>query len=76
MTYEIIGLVFYLIFLGTGVITYAFSRGLWYPPNPEIRQSAEAFRKKNASWLRIGAIAIIAIMSLNIYLSLKELIGF
>ena len=76
MTYEIIGLVFYLVFLGAGVIVYAYSRGLWYPPNPDIRKSAEEFRQKNAGWLRLGAIAVIAIMALNTYLSLKALFGF
>ena len=75
MAYEIIGLVFYLFFLASGLIIYAYSRGKWYPPNPEIKKSAEAFRKKNASWLLIGSLAIIAIMSVNIYISLKELIG-
>ena len=75
MAYEIIGLIIYLFFLMSGVIIYAYSRGKWYPPNPEIRESAEAYRKKNATWLRIGSLAIIAIMSINVYISLKELIG-
>jgi len=76
MTYEIIGLVFYLVFLGAGVIIYAFSRGLWKPPNPEIHESAEIFRKKNQTLLRVGGIALIAIMALNVYVSLKAIFGF
>jgi len=75
MTYEIVGLIIYLFFLGAGVIIYAFSIGKWYPPNPEIKDSAEAFRKNNATWLRIGSLALIAIMAVNVYISLKQLIG-
>lgn len=75
MAYEIIGLIIYLFFLGAGVIVYAYSRGKWYPPNPDIKEAAEAFRKKNATWLRIGSLALIAIMALNCYISLKEIIG-
>lgn len=76
MVYEILGLVFYFLFLGIGVILYAFSRGLWKPPNPEIHESAEAFRQRNTTLLRVGGLALIAIMALNAYLSLKELFGF
>lgn len=76
MTYEIIGLIIYVLFLGIGMVVYLFSRGKWYPPNPEIRDEAEAFRKKNATWLRIGSLAVIAIMSMNAYLSIRSLFGF
>jgi len=76
MTYEIIGLIIYLLFLGIGMIVYLFSRGKWYPPNPDIKAEAEAYRKKNATWLRIGSLAVIAIMAMNVYLSLQSLIGF
>jgi|GEM_PF-531953 len=76
MTYEIIGLIIYLIFLGIGMIVYQFSRGRWYPPNPEIKEEAEAFRKNNETWLRIGSLAVVAIMAINVYISLQTLFGF
>ena len=42
--------------------------------DPEIQKKAEAFRQGNKSWLRIGALLLIALMSVNIYLHIVALI--
>ncbi|MBK7407669.1 MAG: hypothetical protein IPL49_15230 [Saprospirales bacterium] len=70
---EYLGLLFEFLFLGIGVYLYLFARGLLKAGNPELQKRAEAFRQANGWWLRLLALAIVAIMVLNIYLHLRQL---
>lgn len=72
---EILGLIFEFIFLAFGVYIYLFAYGkidITTHKNPE---QAEAFRKKNAGWLRLLSLALIAVMSLEIFLHIRDLIN-
>ena len=64
-----------LVFLVFGVYLYLFSIGRVQAGDPESRKKAEAFRQRNAWWMRIGALAIIAIMAVNLYLHFLQLSG-
>lgn len=69
---EYFSLVIELIFLGIGLYVYLFSRGLILPKEEEARQKAEAFRKSNATWMRILSLLLMAMMAFNIYLHIKQ----
>lgn len=70
---DFVGLLFEIIFLGVGVYLYLFARGKISFSNPKTRENAARFRKSNASWLRILALALVAIMSLNVAVHLVQL---
>lgn len=70
-----LGLVFEIIILITAVYGYLFSRGRFSSKDPEIRKKADAFRKENGWWLRMGCIAIIALMSIEIILHIQGILG-
>jgi hypothetical protein len=72
---EYLGLVFEFIFLALGVYIYLFSIGKLTSKDPEIQKKAEAFRLKNKTWLRISGLLLMALMSVNIYLHITELIN-
>lgn len=72
---EYLGLVFELIFLAIGVYVYLFAIGKVSTSDPEARKRAEAFRQKNAWWLRLLSLLLIAIMVVNLYLHIAQLLG-
>ncbi len=72
---DIIGLLFEVIFLVVGVYLYLFAIGKIRIANPASRENAERFRQSNASWLRILALGLIAIMTVNVALHIMQLIG-
>ena len=67
------GLFLEIIFLLMGVYLYLFSRGKISTSDPERAKKAEAFRQKNASWLPYLSLALIAMMTINIFLHLQQL---
>jgi len=70
---EYLGLIFEFIFLGLGIYIYLFSRGAIKARSPEAAKQAEQFRNKNGRWLRIVSILLIAVMSIEIILHIKDL---
>ena len=72
---EYLGLIFEFVFLALGVYIYIFSLGKLKSKDPEIQKKAEAFRLKNKSWLRISGLLLMALMSINIYLHVINLIS-
>lgn len=65
---EYIGFLFELLLLGLGVYLYLFAIGRLRSKDETAQKNAEAFRAKNAWWLRIGSLALIAIMLINLIL--------
>lgn len=63
-------LIIQLIFFGIGTYLYLFSRGLIKFGTEEVRERSEAFRKENATWMRLLGLALAAIMLMNIVLQL------
>lgn len=72
---EYLGLVFELIFLAIGVYIYLFAIGKVSTGDPKAREQAETFRKKNGWWLRLLSLLLIAIMIVNLYLHIAQLLG-
>lgn len=72
---EYLGLIFEFAFLALGVYVYLFSIGKLTSKDTEIQKKAEAFRQKNKTWLRILALLLMAVMSVNIYLHIISLMG-
>ena len=70
MTY--LGLLFEIIILIAAVYGYLFTRGRFSSKDPEVRKKADAFREQNGWWMRIGCLLIIALMSVEIVLHLRD----
>lgn len=71
---EYLGLFIELIFLAIGLYLYLFAIGRMKSANPQAQQRAEAFRKRNGWWLRIAALALVAITLVNIVLHVMQLV--
>lgn len=69
------GLVIELLFLAFGIYIYLLSRGFVKFGNAETRKRTEEFLTNNASWMRLLALALIAVMSLNVFLHLRDLLA-
>lgn len=72
---EFLGLILEVLFLGIGVYIYLFSRGFFKSKDPEVEKKAEAFRKKNGWWLRLLALALVAVMLLNLIFHIQDLVN-
>jgi len=72
---EYVGLILEIIFLALGVYIYLFSRGVIKAKTPEAKKKAAAFRDKNGRWLRLVAIILIAVMSIEIVWHVRDLMG-
>jgi len=71
---EYLGLLFEIIFLVIGIYLYLFVRGFVTQKDPEKQLKMDEFRKENGWWLRLAAIALIAVMTLNIALHIQQLL--
>lgn len=69
------GLLINLAFFAIGLYLYLFARGLISFGKPETRARAEAFRKDNATWMRLLGLALAAIMAANIFLDVKTMLA-
>jgi hypothetical protein len=71
---EYLGLIFEIIFLAIGVYLYLFVRGFIKQKDPKKQAKMDDFRKENGWWLRLAAIALIAVMTLNVALHIQQLL--
>lgn len=69
---DILGLIFEILFLGLGVYIYLFVRGFIKHEDAKKQAKADDFRKENGWWLRLMAIALMAIMTINIILHIQD----
>ena len=72
---EYLGLLVEILLLAAGVYLYLFSRGLVKMKDTKAEEKAAAFRNQNGTWLRIAALALVAIMFLNLILHISQLIN-
>ena len=72
--FEYAGLIFELLFLGLGIYMYLFATGVVKFKDPAARERAEQFRKQNHVWMRLLALALIAIMGLNVAIHLASFV--
>ncbi len=71
---EFLGLFFELVLFALGAYLYLFSRGFFKAKDPNLAEKSEAFRKDNATWMRILGLFLAAIMLVNIVLHISDLI--
>ena len=69
---EYLGLLLEILFFGFGLYLYLFATGRVGAKDEAAGRAAD-FRRRNAWWMRIGGLAIMAIMLVNIYLHLSQL---
>ncbi|MFT4666310.1 MAG: hypothetical protein ACI8YQ_004537 [Polaribacter sp.] len=72
---DFLGLIFEFVFLGMGVFLYLYSKGKVNVTTHTSDAKAEAFRQKNSRWLRILSLLLVAIMSIEIVLHLRDLLN-
>lgn len=72
---DYLGLLFEFIFLGIGIYLYLFVRGFIKQKDPDKQAKMDEFRKQNGWWLRMAAIALMAVMTLNIAMHIRDLLA-
>jgi len=70
---DYIGLLFEIIFFCAGIALYSFAMGWMKFSSFEAEAKAAKIRRENGGMLRILSLAVVAIMSLNIYLFIRDL---
>ncbi len=71
---EYLGLFFEIIFLAIGIYLYLFVRGFIKQKDAKKQAKMDEFRKENGWWLRLAAIALISVMTINIALHIQQLL--
>lgn len=72
---EYVGLFVEILLLLAGVYLYLFAIGRLKFKDEATRRKAEQFRSQNSTWLRMGALALMAIMVVNIFVHLSQLMA-
>lgn len=72
---EYFGLFTELLLLSAGVYLYLFAIGRLKFRDEATRARAEVFRSRNARWLRLAALALTAIMTINLIVHLRQLMA-
>lgn len=72
---EWIGLLFELLFLSAGIYLYLFAIGKISTSDPVARQRMEDLRARHGWWIRLAALALTAIMLVNVVLHLRQLMA-
>lgn len=72
---EYLGLFVEILLLLAGVYLYLFAIGRLKFKDEATRKKAEQFRTQNSTWLRLGALALMAIMAVNIFVHLSQLMA-
>ncbi len=71
---EYLGLLFEVLLFLLGLYLYLFATGRLRSKDEKLQKRADNFRRQNAWWLRVGALALMALMAVNIYLHLRQLL--
>lgn len=72
---EFVGLLFEVIFFGIGLYVYLIARGLIKVEDPSLKKQFDDLRKKYGTLIRILALALCAVMFLNIIFHIRMLWG-
>jgi len=75
MSTSTLGLLIDVVLFALGLYLYLFARGAVKFGTPEVRARSEEFRKDNALWMRLLGLALAAIMGLNIFLHVQEMLA-
>ncbi|NNE28300.1 MAG: hypothetical protein HKN16_01600 [Saprospiraceae bacterium] len=71
---EVFGFLFEFMFLGLGIYLYLFALGKIKSKDAERAAKAEEWRQKNHGWLRLAALALIAICAVNIFMHIRQIL--
>ena len=72
---EYFGLLVEFLFLCLGLYLYLFAVGKVKSGDEAAQKKAEAFRQKNMIWLRPAALALTAIMAVNLYIHIRQMMA-
>ena len=75
MTASTAGLIIEILLLALGLYLYLFARGIISFGNAESKARAEAFRKDNSTWMRLMGLALAAVMAMNVFFHVREMMG-
>jgi hypothetical protein len=75
MTASTVGLIVEILLLALGLYLYLFARGIISFGSDEAKARAEAFRKDNSTWMRLMGLALAAVMAMNVFFHIKEMMG-
>jgi hypothetical protein len=70
---QILGLLFEVALFAAACFLYFFSIGALPSKSGKRASEVEAFRRENSRWLRLLSLALMAIMFVNIFISLRAL---
>lgn len=73
MNYSYLGLAIEILLFACGLYLYLYARGIIQPGSGDARERAEAFRRENATWMRLLGLALAALMLVNVVLHLRDL---
>jgi hypothetical protein len=62
-----------IVILAFAVYVYLFATGKLNVKDPEKQKKVEEYRKDNGTWMRYLSLALIALMSVEIFLNVKSL---
>ena len=65
---------FEIVFFVVAGYIYLFSIGKLSVKDPEKQAKLESFRNENAGWLKLLSLAIMAIMAVNIFISVRDIL--
>jgi hypothetical protein len=75
MTASTIGFIVEILLFALGLYLYLFARGMISFGKAESKARAEAFRKDNSTWMRLMGLALAAVMAMNVFFHVKEMMG-
>ena len=75
MTASTVGLIVEILLFLLGIYVYLFARGFVRFGDEQTRARAEAFRADNGTWMRFLGLGLAAVMGLNVFYHLKEMLG-
>ncbi len=70
---EYLGLAFEIIFFGIGLYVYMIARGLVKVEDPSLKKQFDLLKERYGTLIRILALALCAVMFLNIVLHIQAL---
>lgn len=74
MTASTVGLIVEFLLFLLGLYIYLFARGLVSFGSEAARARADAFRQDNATWMRLMGLGLAAVMGLNLFFHVRELL--
>lgn len=75
MNASAISLIAEVLLLILGIYLYLFARGIVSFGGESTRKITETFRKDNATWMRLLGLALAAIMGLNVFFHVREMLA-